>query len=103
MDIKDVLSRNLKALMDYHAIKSQGELGRLSKIDQTTIGRMLNKKNAAQIDKIQAVAKVFDLDAWQMMVPNLDPSNPPVAQITAIERDLYERLRVAAEAFIIKK
>lgn len=103
MNTKKVLADNLKALMHFHGITSQNELGRQSKIDQTTIGRMLNQKNAAQIDKVAAVARVFDLSAWQMLVPDLDPANPPVAQITAIERDLYERLRAAAEAISKKK
>jgi hypothetical protein len=103
MDPRDILSDNIKSLMHHHGIASQNALSKLAKIDQTTIGRMLAKRHAAQVDKIQAIARVFDLDTWQMLVPHLDPSNPPVSQITAIEKDLYDRLRQAAEAISNKK
>jgi hypothetical protein len=32
-----------------------------------------------------------------MMVPNLDPANPPVLWITRTEADLYRRMREAAK------
>ena len=103
MDPKEVLAVNLQRLMEHHSVVSQSDLARRCKVDQTTISRILARKNAAQIDKIQAIARVFGLDAWQMLTPGFDPANPPVVQLTAIERELYERLRNAAEAFSIKK
>jgi hypothetical protein len=103
MDPIQILADNILNLMAFHGIQSNAALAKAAKIDPSTVGRMINKKHASQIDRVQAVARVFDLDAWQLMIPNLDPSNPPVVQLTAVERDLYERLRKAAEAFSIKK
>jgi hypothetical protein len=103
MDPIHVLAENIINLMEFHGILSNAALAKAAKIDASTVGRMINKKHASQIDRVQAVARVFELDAWQLLIPNLDPSNPPVAQLTAVERDLYDRLRTAAEAFSIKK
>jgi len=34
--------------------------------------------------------------AWQLLVPGLDPGNPPVNHVTEAEKRLYERLKEAA-------
>lgn len=94
---RTVLAQNLKALMGREDL-SQAGLGKKSGIAQSTIGRILAEKHAPDIDTLDAIAKTFHLNAWQMMVPNLDPSNPPLLQnASPQERELYERLKAAAE------
>jgi len=43
--------------------------------------------------QIEDVAKLLGLQPWQLLVPGLDPTNPPVVTMTETERALYARLR----------
>lgn len=91
--LKPVLASNLKALMELRKL-SQMELHRRSRVAQATIGRILREETAADVDTISALAKGLDLEPWQLLIPNIDPGNPPVLQpISTRERELYQRLR----------
>ena len=45
-------------------------------------------------------AEVFNLQAWHLLTPGLDPSNPLVIWLTQTERDLYENMRNAARKLV---
>ncbi len=97
-DIKQTLAENLVRLMhhdDAHPI-TQAELARRSKVDQRYIGRLLNAEFNASVKVLEKLAKAFDLQPWQILVPGLDPANPPVNHVTEAEKRLYERLKEAA-------
>lgn len=76
---------------------SQPRVGKRSKIDQRTVGRILNCENSPTLKQIDALAEAFGLLPWQLLVPGLDPENPPAVSLTQDERDLYQRLSLAAE------
>jgi len=91
-----VLAQNLKALMRAKAgPKSQMGLGKKSSVAQATIGRILSQGGEnARIETVAKLAKAYGLEAWQLMVPGMDPVNPPVLQAASKEeRELYDRLR----------
>jgi hypothetical protein len=73
-----VLADNLRTLMDAHP-----DLDTIKKVvsrgggSNGTVGRMLQGDTASRIDAVADVAKVFGLEAWQLLVPNLDPTHPP--------------------------
>jgi hypothetical protein len=75
---RDVLSANLKALMAAHP-----ELGTLTKITAKggppngVLDRIRRAEGACRIDSLAQLARVFGLEAWQMLVPNLDPARLP--------------------------
>jgi len=92
----DVLWANLSALMEKHW---QGEnltrLAREAKIGPGSATRLKNRQEGTGIDLVGRVAAVFGLQAWQLLMPGLDPSNPPVSSLTGPEAALYKRLRRA--------
>ena len=97
-DIKQTLAENLVRLMhhdDAHPI-TQAELARRSKVDQRYIGRLQNAEFNASVKVLEKLATAFDLQPWQILVPGLDPGNPPVNHVTEAEKRLYERLKEAA-------
>lgn len=51
-----------------------------------------------KLDSLQGLAKAFGLQPWQMLIPELDPANPPLLAISKEEKDLYARLQAAAKA-----
>lgn len=101
INTRKVLSDNLKRLMDAHDMK-QKPVAEAAKrqgfaIDQTYVGRILNMEVAATIEKVESIAAAFGLQPWQLLVPHLDPNNPPVVHIDPAEQRLYERIKMAAQ------
>jgi len=77
------LSANLRLLMEA-ADMSQMELSRQSKIPQRTISNMLNGKHSVSLDAVNAVAEVFGLTGWHIIMPNLPADlvgSPSIAKI----------------------
>ncbi|CAB4145114.1 HTH_XRE domain containing protein [uncultured Caudovirales phage] len=101
MELKQILAVNLHALMRRQKLTQMG-LKAKSGIAQATIGRVLRKETAADLDTLQALAKATGVSPWQLLIPNLDPTNPPPLPPSEHERDLYERLRSAAELIVQK-
>jgi hypothetical protein len=81
---RDIVSANLKALMAAHEDRNT-----LKKITAKggppngVLDRMRRADAACRIDSVAQVARVFGLEAWQMLVPNLDPAAPPQLEMTA--------------------
>lgn len=97
-DAARALAENLRALMNATPdLNSQPKVGKRSKIDQRTVGRILNCENSPTLKQIDALAEAFGLLPWQLLVPNLDPANVPAVSLTQDERELYQRLSLAAE------
>lgn len=104
MEPKEIVAANLRALMDYARDTGRVELAtqlgveKASGITRTTIRGMVRGTQNTKIDVLQAVAEAFDIQAWTLLVPHLDPSNPPTKPMTKTEIQLYRRLdKVARE------
>lgn len=94
----EIISKNLRALMiDSGMAKKDGEpnqstLAKRSGADQRTIGRVLARELSPTVDMLEKLARAFGLHAWQMLIPDLDPRNPPVVVMSEAERNFYRRL-----------
>ena len=77
--IRQIVADNLKRLMDLRP-----NLNTLPKIAQAggpsngTLDRIRRLEVGCSIDQLAKIAEVFELDAWQLLVPNLQPNNPPI-------------------------
>lgn len=91
---KTVLAENIERLMAYHKISSDAALAGLCKpkVDQKTIWRIRNQQQSPTVEKLEAIATALGLRTWQILIPGIDPSNPPAITMTATEADLYKRL-----------
>ena len=91
--------KNLAALMRADgALSSQNGLASASKVPQSTIGRLLRGEQSPTLDMVERLARAFDLEPWQMLVPELEPSNPPITkQIDDVQRQLFAKFKQAAE------
>lgn len=100
---RDVLVANITQLACYMAESdrdwlrrgepNQSRIGKESGIHQTSVGRILRKEQNPSIDQVEAIARCFGLQSWQIMVPNLDPRNPPVYVMTEAEKAFYAKMR----------
>lgn len=93
-----IVAENLRALMlGAGMVKKDGEpnqstLARVSGADQRTVGRILARELSPTVEMLETIARAFDLHAWQMLISELDPRNPPVVVMSQAERDFYRRL-----------
>lgn len=72
------LSANLTALMKATPeFGTHAKLGKKAGVDQKTVWRIENRLHEPSIDKVEKIAKVFGLKAWQMLVPSLNPKAEP--------------------------
>jgi transcriptional regulator with XRE-family HTH domain len=98
VDTKEVLWANLQALMRHHFEKvNLSELSRRSKLGLATLDRIKKQETSVGVDTLERLADVFGLQAWHLLTPGLNPSNPPVIWLTQTEHTLYERMRIAAQ------
>jgi hypothetical protein len=63
-------------------------------IDKKRVQRAMSGDFSTTLDVIADLAKAAGLEPWQLLLPGLDPSNPPVFTMTKAERDLYVRVRM---------
>lgn len=65
-------------------------------IGNGTAQRINEMTSDASLSTIEAVALRYGLEAWHVLVPGLDPKNPPVFLMTDSERKLYDSLAKSA-------
>lgn len=92
-DTRLVLWANVRALMKHQWGKENlTRLAAASGVGPGTVSRMKACETYLQLDTIAAIAGVFELAVWQILVPGLEPSNPPVlAAASPSERRMYKR------------
>jgi hypothetical protein len=102
IDTAAALWQNIQALMK----KRYGSenLSRFSEdcgFAQSTASRIKAQKTATGLDKIDMIARAFGLASWQLLVPGLDPENPPALQpVNDAEREIWKRWRAVAKEIV---
>lgn len=94
------LWQNLEALMKHrYGSSNLTRLAAESGFAQSTATRMKQQGTAVGLDKLDMIARTFGLATWQLLVPGLDPKNPPALQpVSAQEREFYEKIMSACKA-----
>ena len=96
-DTKPILWQNVASLMRHHwGGENLSRLSREAKVGPGTVSRIKEQRTSVGLDVLEQVAGVFELQAWHLLTPNLDPSNPPVIYLCARESELYERFLQSA-------
>ena len=99
IDSNATLWQNVAALMAKHyGEENLSRLARECSIGLGTAARIKKQKTSVGIDILNLIALRFNLAPWQLLVPGLDPNNPPALQpVSDKERLLYERIMSAAK------
>jgi transcriptional regulator with XRE-family HTH domain len=90
---------NLQRLMQANPeLSSQAALARASGVRQSNIQRILVLEQVPGLDMVARLADAFQLEPWQMLIDDLDPSNPPITKaVDDRQKLLFNRFRQAAE------
>ena len=94
-----ILAKNLAALMHANPLlKTQQAVAAATKragkaIDQKTVSRILKAEVSVQLDTVQAIAAAFEIEAYQLLIPGLNPANPQILRaLSKEEENLYRAL-----------
>lgn len=100
--METVLAQNLAALMAAHPLlTSQQAVAAAAKragytVDQKTVSRVLRAEVSVQLVTLEALARAFEVEPYQLLVPGLDPRNPQVLRrLSEAEERLYRALEEA--------
>ena len=96
---RQVLAANLKALMaSLSALDTFCILVAAGGPSNGTLDWIRRMESGASIDQLDILAKIYGLEPWQLLVPNLDPTNPPMlASISQRQLEMLERIKQAAK------
>lgn len=81
LDSKKTLRENVSNLMkSRYGGENLTRLAADAKVGPGTVTRIKEQETSIGIDLIAKVARVFKLDPWQLLVPDLDPKRAPSLQ-----------------------
>lgn len=96
-----VLWENVLALMKHKYGKEHlTRLAKESGVGGASLTRVKQQETNVGIETVAKIASAFDLQAWHLLTPNLDPYNPPVIWLTTSERDFYNKVKELQQALI---
>jgi hypothetical protein len=97
---KAVLWENVQSLMlrKYHK-ENLWAFCKFVGIGPATGTRIKEQRTSVGMDVIEKIADKFDLQPWHLLVPNLDPANPPLVLVSDVEQKFYASMRASAAAF----
>lgn len=99
IDTNATLWQNVQSLMIKHwGDENLNRLARECKIGPGTAMRIKEQKTSVGLETLEKIAENFNLAVWQILVPGMDPENPPALQpVSPVERKLYEKIMAAAK------
>jgi len=99
MGIREVLARNFQALRAATpSLSRPKDIVDAGAATNGTIGRIANGETGTKIDQLERLADAYHLEAWQLLVPDMDPKDPPrlddqdVWPFPDIDRERFYRL-----------
>lgn len=101
-DIRKTVRRNLANLMEgSKEFNSANKISAATKgaVGQTTVSNYLRQTyyGYPKLEHLESISKIFGLQTWHMLLPNLDVSNPPVILMSKAEQEFYAKMKEATK------
>lgn len=77
LELKKILAQNVSKLLDTRPDISRLDLSRQMRVADGTLGRIKYGTGNPNAETIEAIAKYFRLQPWQLLIEGFDPSDPP--------------------------
>lgn len=87
-DTTRTFSTNVRTLIDYHG-ETPAAAARRCRIPQPQMDRFTKCQISPTLDSVHRVAAGYNIEAYQLLLPDLDPDNLPMA----VARRLWQRMR----------
>lgn len=75
-DLRQILAANARRLKEFHKT-TEAKIAAAGRVGTGSVNRVLSGQNVT-FDVLSGIAKGLGMQAWQLLVPDLDPSNPPI-------------------------
>jgi transcriptional regulator with XRE-family HTH domain len=97
ISLKLIVAANLKKLREAND-ENQSGFAKKCGMAQRVYGRLENGENWQHLESLEKIAKTYELEVWQLLLPEFDPHNPALLR-KASERELafYEKIKEAAK------
>lgn len=87
-----MISSNLKALRESTGLNQTAFAAKCG-LQQRAYGRIENGESTAHLEMLEQIAKKNDLEVWQLLVKDFNPSNIPVLKLAPeVEQKFYEKI-----------
>ena len=83
--MKKTIAENLKALEKVSKL-NETQFAEKCKIHQRTYNRIVNMESMPKLDILEKIADANDLSVWQLLIPNLDASNPQMLELAKFDK-----------------
>ncbi len=97
MDLRDILARNLSRLIERDSPPGEPLSIRAwaqgKNLNDRLIHRLVKADHAVTLDKLDEIAAACGLQAWHLLLPDLDINNPPAGPISAEDKAMIDRVR----------
>ncbi len=105
METKRILWANVKALMVskygsenlYRTMKDSKVAGH--PISLGSLQRIKEQETAIGLDVLDKIAAFFELQPWQLLIEELDPTNPPVFLNTK-QKEFFDKVKLSFKDLI---
>lgn len=77
---------------------SWAAFSRETEIGNGTAQRINEMTSDASLSTLDAISAHYGLQAWHLLLPKLDPRNPPVFLMTEAEQQVYDMLAKSCRA-----
>lgn len=95
--MREVVAQNVRQLVDRHYADVPNKPRRLAAdvgVSLSTAQRILSADVGASLDTLEAIANIFELSVYQLVLPNLDTENPQIVSgASSAERSMYARFK----------
>ena len=93
--MREVVAQNLEALMQSH-LKEEGDkfraLSKAAGVSKSTVQRIMSRDVGVSLDNLEAIAAVFQLSAYQILIPGLNTAAPQMIPGALKEEERLYRL-----------
>lgn len=97
--IQQVVAENVKRLKnESKSLGTVKQIAKRARIGEGSVHRILHGQVACAIDTLDAVAVAYGLQAWQLLIPDIDPQNPPTLRTIGPREDEFMRRLAALRA-----
>lgn len=105
MNTNEILWKNVSALMKQKY--GEDNLYRTSKdsaltkypISLGSLQRIKKGETAVGLDVLDKIAHFFEMQTWQLLIPELDPTNPPVF-LTENQKEFFNKVKTSYKELI---
>lgn len=96
MDTKQIIWKNVQSLMEYKYGKDNlWQFCKFVGIGPASGTRIKECETSIGVDVLDKIAEAFDLETWHLLVPHLDPRNPPVFILDKKQQEFFDRMKSA--------